>query len=278
MLSTPTRVRTVAAVARPQRTIFTATQPAFSRIGRLPIKLSSDVEILLHGKPLPSTLAERPQPDNSPPEYLHVKGPRGELQVPLHPFVRLRLNDPTSAADNQTTPASNAAPAAPSDGILADEPDMAELKISIVDPKVRFQRSMWGTTRALLSNAVRGVTEGVSCPIRLSGIGFRAAVEPIPANHADYLEGANRMRLALKVGFPHLMYVTIPDGITAQVPNPTRIVLRGIDLQQVKELAATIRRIQPPEPYNLKGIFVDGEVIQKKERKKDSKSGGGKKK
>ncbi|ESQ77317.1 50S ribosomal protein L6 [Asticcacaulis sp. YBE204] len=115
-------------------------------------------------------------------------------------------------------------------------------------------RSMWGLSRTLIANMVKGVTEGFESSLELVGVGYRAA-----------MKGAN---LELSLGFSHPVEVTPPAGVTFVVPKQTEIKIQGIDKQVVGELAAKIRKIRPPEPYKAKGVRYAGEKVRRKEGKK----------
>ena len=111
-----------------------------------------------------------------------------------------------------------------------------------------------GTVRALVNNAVRGVTEGFSVTLELVGVGYRAQ--------------AQGKSLGLSLGFSHPVSYALPDDVTAEIPNNTTIVLKSADKQRVGQVASEIRAIRPPEPYKGKGIRRLGEVIVTKEAKK----------
>ncbi|KAI0648085.1 ribosomal protein L6 [Trametes meyenii] len=164
-----------------------------------------------------------------------VKGPLGETAVPLMPFMKL----------------SNAAP--------------NTLSVAVENPKERKQRAMWGLTRTLISNAIIGMTEGFTTPVYLVGVGYRAALETDPRGKG---EGRNGQRLNMKLGFSHSVYVSVPDYITIEVPQPTKIVLSCTDKHKLGLFAAQIRRWRPPEPYKGKGIIVGNERIRMKTVKK----------
>ena len=115
-------------------------------------------------------------------------------------------------------------------------------------------RAMWGMQRTLLSNLVRGVTEGFSERLEISGVGYRAAVQ-----------GKN---LQLQLGFSHDVLHPIPAGIQVVCDKPTSITINGIDKQLVGQVAAEIRNYRPPEPYKGKGVRYAGERIRRKEGKK----------
>jgi large subunit ribosomal protein L6 len=114
----------------------------------------------------------------------------------------------------------------------------------------RESRALHGLSRALLSNMVVGVSEGFSKVLEIQGVGYRAS-----------LKGED---IELLVGFSHPVDVPAPKGITFEVPEPTRIVVSGIDKEQVGLVAANIRKIRPPEPYKGKGIRYAGEHVRRK--------------
>ena len=111
-------------------------------------------------------------------------------------------------------------------------------------------RALHGLTRSLIANMVEGVTEGYSKELQIQGVGYRAR-----------LQGKS---LELTVGYSHPVSMPAPDGIEFEVPQPTQVVVRGIDKQLVGETAARIRRVRPPEPYKGKGIRHAGEHVRRK--------------
>jgi large subunit ribosomal protein L6 len=115
----------------------------------------------------------------------------------------------------------------------------------------RQNRALHGLTRSLVNNMVVGVTTGFTKELEIVGVGYRAAA-PSP----------NRLDLAL--GFSHPVAVDAPDGISFEVPVPTRIIVKGIDKELVGQVAANIRKIRKPEPYKGKGVRYAGEVVQRK--------------
>jgi len=114
----------------------------------------------------------------------------------------------------------------------------------------RESRALHGLSRALLANMVAGVSDGFSKELEIQGVGYRAA-----------LKGKD---IELLVGFSHPVLVTAPEGITFEVPEQTRIVVSGIDKEQVGQVAANIRKVRPPEPYKGKGIRYVGEYVRRK--------------
>ncbi len=114
----------------------------------------------------------------------------------------------------------------------------------------RESRALHGLSRALLANMVEGVSEGFSKVLEIQGVGYRTS-----------LQGSD---IELLVGFSHPVNVKAPKGITFEVPEPTRIVVSGIDKEQVGQVAADIRKVRPPEPYKGKGIRYSGEYVRRK--------------
>jgi large subunit ribosomal protein L6 len=111
-------------------------------------------------------------------------------------------------------------------------------------------RALHGLTRSLIANMVEGVTKGFEKKLEIQGVGYRAA-----------LRGQS---LELSVGFSHPVVVEPPAGITFEVPSATEIIVKGIDKQQVGQIAAEIRSVRPPEPYKGKGIRYEGEYVRRK--------------
>ena len=171
-----------------------------SRIGRAPVSVPQEVEVNLSGR----TVA--------------VKGPKGELTVPVGRGVEVRQEDGNVVVDR----ASDA-------------------------PK---HRAMHGLTRSLIQNAVTGVTDGFTKTLVIQGVGYRGALQGQDIN--------------LQVGYSHPVAIRPRDGIDFEMPNPTTIVVRGIDKQKVGQTAAEIRKVRPPEPYKGKGIRYSDEQVRRK--------------
>jgi large subunit ribosomal protein L6 len=155
-------------------------------------------------------------------QTVKVKGPKGAVQLVLHDDVVVTM-------------------------------DKGSVKI---EPRgeTKRARSMWGTSRTLVSNLVSGVTKGFEERLEITGVGYRAA-----------LQGK---QLNLQLGYSHDVNFPIPEGITIATPKPTEIVITGIDKQKVGQVAAEIRGFRPPEPYKGKGVKYAGEYIFRKEGKK----------
>ncbi len=111
-------------------------------------------------------------------------------------------------------------------------------------------RALHGLTRSLIFNMVHGVTEGYEKRLQIQGVGYRAA-----------LRGRD---IELSVGYSHTVHIPAPEGIEFEVPQPTQVIVRGIDKQAVGEIAARIRKVRPPEPYKGKGIRYEGEYVARK--------------
>ncbi|HWV86870.1 MAG TPA: 50S ribosomal protein L6 [Capillimicrobium sp.] len=111
-------------------------------------------------------------------------------------------------------------------------------------------RALHGLTRSLVANMVEGVTNGYQKTLEIQGVGYRAQ-----------LKGKD---LELALGYSHPVSIKAPEGIEFEVPQPTRIVVKGISKQLVGEVAANIRKQRPPEPYKGKGIRYEGEYVARK--------------
>lgn len=118
-------------------------------------------------------------------------------------------------------------------------------------------RAFHGLTRALINNMVIGVTEGYSKTLELNGVGYKAA-----------LQGK---KLVLNIGYSHPVEIEPVEGITFEIPQATRVVVKGISKEDVGEVAANIRSWRKPEPYLGKGIKYEGEYIRRKEGKTGKK-------
>jgi large subunit ribosomal protein L6 len=129
--------------------------------------------------------------------------------------------------------------------------ELADGSLTVARPTDRGEhRALHGLTRSLIANMVEGVTEGYEKRLQIQGVGYRAQLR------------GNALELAL--GFSHPVTVEAPEGIEFEVPQPTEIVVRGIDKQQVGQVAADIRKRRPPEPYKGKGVRYLGEQVARK--------------
>ena len=162
------------------------------------------------------------------------------------------------------------------DGIISVKGKLGELSLSYskvinvekVDNDVKVSRNennktdreLHGLYRALISNMVKGVSEGFSKELHLNGVGYTAEVK------SNFL--------LVNAGYSHPVYVQIPIGISIETPNNTTIVVKGINKQHVGELSAKIREIRKPEPYKGKGIKYSDETIRRKAGKTVGATGG----
>ncbi len=129
--------------------------------------------------------------------------------------------------------------------------ELADSTVTVERPTDRGEhRALHGLTRSLIANMVQGVTEGYEKRLEIQGVGYRAQ-----------LRGK---ALELALGFSHPVSVEAPEGIEFDVPQPTEIIVRGIDKQQVGQIAADIRKRRPPEPYKGKGVRYAGEQVSRK--------------
>jgi len=133
-----------------------------------------------------------------------------------------------------------------------------DMRISMADDAIvverpsdeRDHRSLHGLTRSLIANMVTGVSEGFEKKLEIVGVGYRAAL--------------NGRDLELQLGFSHPVVVKAEEGITFEVPAPTKITVRGIDKQRVGQVASEIRDWRRPEPYKGKGVRYEGEHVRRK--------------
>lgn len=153
-------------------------------------------------------------------QSLAVRGAKGSLELAIHPSVGVSQQDNTLLVQ------------VGSDSAWA----------------------MAGTTRALINNAVVGVSQGFERKLQLVGVGYRAQAQ------------GNKLNMVL--GYSHPIDYVVPEGITIETPSQTEIVVRGIDKQKVGQVAAEIRAFRPPEPYKGKGVKYADEHIARKEAKK----------
>jgi large subunit ribosomal protein L6 len=129
--------------------------------------------------------------------------------------------------------------------------ELSDDTLTVTRPTDRGEhRAMHGLYRSLVANMVIGVTEGYAKTLEIQGVGYRAV-----------LKGRD---LELALGYSHPVSIKAPDGIDFEVPQPTRVIVRGIDKQLVGEIAANIRKQRPPEPYKGKGIRYEGEYVARK--------------
>ena len=151
-----------------------------------------------------------------------VKGPKGQLSLTLVDDVEIKMENGTV----------------------------------VVRPRAdtKRARSMWGMSRSLVENLIKGTTNGFTRTLEITGVGYRAA-----------MDGKS---LKLQLGYSHDVLFPVPEGISISVPKPTEITISGIEKDRVGQVASEIRGFRGPEPYKGKGIRYRGEFIQRKEGKK----------
>lgn len=156
---------------------------------------------------------------------VEVQGPKGKLSVPLPSGIRVEQKDKEMLASRES-----------------DE-----------------HRALHGLTRALLANAVHGVTEGFKRELDIVGVGYRAEVK-----------GKN---VVFSLGYSHPIEFPVPEGIQISVAQQTHVVVAGADKAQVGQVTANIRALRPPDPYKQKGVRKVGERLKKKAGKAGAKAG-----
>jgi len=158
-----------------------------------------------------------------------VKGPKGSLSQALTPFVSVTIDQ----------------------GVISVNTNDA---IQSRKDEQKLARSIAGTTRAILNNMVIGASVGFEKKLQLIGVGYRAQ--------------AQGKTLNLTLGFSHPVNFSVPEGIVIETPEPTVILVKGVDKQLVGQVSANIRGYRPPEPYKGKGVRYADEVVRRKESKK----------
>jgi large subunit ribosomal protein L6 len=185
-----------------------------SRVARKPITLPQGVDVKVNG------------------QELAVKGPKGTMKLSLLPFTQIVIEG------NQVK-------------IMVDEGPANYCRSG---SGTKLRKSIPGTVRAQISNAVQGVTKGFERKLMLVGVGYRAQVKG--------------KVLGLTLGFSHPVDFPIPEGITIETPSQTEVILKGMDKHLIGHTASMIRELRGPEPYKGKGIRYAGELIILKETKK----------
>src|SRR5262249_40234935 len=123
----------------------------------------------------------------------------------------------------------------------------------------RLNRALHGLTRSLIANMVQGVTKGFEKRLKIEGIGYQARMD--------------KKALVLTVGYANSVEMDPPEGVTVELPDPTTIVIRGVDKQKVGQFAAGVRQGRKPEPYKGKGIRYENEQVRRKEGKSFTSGG-----
>ena len=211
-----------------QRRLLHTTRHTLSHIGSSPVFLTPDVKLSSVQMLVPTVIPKGTQKIVLN-RLLSVAGPKGEINLQIPDFVKMDAGNP------------------------------AVLKIEIEDEKNKVQKSMWGTYRSLINNAVVGVTDGHSSTLRFKGTGYRVMLEKDAKTGQEWVK--------MKVGRCNVEGLPIPEHIVCETPSQTLLVLRGPDKQKLNLFAARLRNMRPPEPYKGKGIYFNDETIKLKAKK-----------
>jgi large subunit ribosomal protein L6 len=172
-----------------------------------------------------------------------VEGPKGKLELSYHKAVKVEIGKVTRDGEKTTFQADAAG---------------GFIQVSRHNDD-REGRSIHGLMRSLVANMVEGVTKGYEKRLKIEGVGYQAKLD--------------KKAVVLTVGFANQIVLTPPDGVTAEVPDPSTILVKGADKQKVGQFAAEVRQSRPPEPYQGKGIRYENEVVRRKEGKSFTSGG-----
>ena len=185
-----------------------------SRIGKQPVKISQGTEIKIEG------------------DAIKVKGSKGELSFDLPSGIKAEMKK---------------------DNILISPKNKETEQSELSGKKTKETNALWGLTRALIFNMVKGVTEGFEKKLEIQGVGYKASIQG--------------NKLVMHLGFSHPIELETPEGVELKVEKNI-IIVSGIDKQKVGQTAAKIRDFKKPEPYKGKGIRYEGEKVRRKAGKK----------
>jgi len=206
--------------------LFSTTAIAKSHIGSSPVFISNDVQLQEDIMLVPRVIPKGAQSIKLS-RLLTVKGPKGAVNLEMPEFVKLDRED-------------------------------SKINVKVANPGNKIQKSLWGTSRALVNNAVVGVTEGHMSVLRFKGTGYRVLVKK---------EEDGKEWVKMKIGKCDMQGLPIPTGIKCSTPTSTLLILEGCDKQSLNQFAGRLRNMHPPEPYKGKGIYMNGETIKLKARK-----------
>jgi large subunit ribosomal protein L6 len=170
-------------------------------------------------------------------EKVFVEGPKGKLELATHRNVKVELGKLTRQEDQS---------------VFTPDANGNVLQVKRIDDE-RLSRAVHGLMRTLIANMVEGVTKGYEKRLKIEGVGYVAKLD--------------KKSVVLSVGFANAIKLDPPANITAEVPDPNTIIIRGADKQLVGQFAAEVRLSRPPEPYQGKGIRYENEVVRRKEGK-----------
>jgi len=203
-----------------------------SRVGKKPILIPEDVEVKIEAVQVSSEFGENKK------KIIKIKGPKGELSKEIRPEIGIEIKENKIFVILQT--------------------ETSKQK-KFTAGQIKQTKALWGLTRSLLANMIKGVKDGFEKKLEIEGIGYRAS-----------LSGEN---LEMSLGFTHPVKIKAPEGIKFLVEKNI-ITISGIDKELVGQTTAKIRNIKPPEPYKGKGIRYSGEVVKKKVGKKTVATAG----
>jgi large subunit ribosomal protein L6 len=192
-----------------------------SRVGKKPIQIPKGVTVTISG------------------EVLKAKGPKGQLDFPLHKAVSVKQVEETLQVS-----------------LVEDKGDQRKRH-----KEAKMARALWGMTRSRVQAVLVGISEGFTRELELQGIGYRAA-----------LKGQS---IELAAGFSHPVVIPLPTGVQAKIEKEVRIILSGANKEDLGEIAARIRSVRPPDVYKGKGVRYKGEVVRKKAGKSAAAKSGG---
>jgi large subunit ribosomal protein L6 len=174
---------------------------------------------------------------------VQVEGPKGKLELVTHKNVTVKIGKVTRDGEKTT---------------FAPDPAGQFIQVSRNDDE-RQSKALHGLFRSLVANMVEGVTKGYEKRLKIEGVGYGAKLD--------------KKSVVLTVGYANQITLEPPPGVTAEVPDPNTIIIRGADKQQVGQFAAEVRHARPPEPYQGKGIRYENEVVRRKEGKSFTSGG-----
>ncbi|MFQ3592055.1 MAG: 50S ribosomal protein L6 [Gemmataceae bacterium] len=173
-----------------------------------------------------------------------VEGPKGKLELAYHKNVKVEIGKVVKKEDDTT--------------VFTPDPAGNVVAVTRINEE-RLSKSVHGLTRTLINNMMQGVTNGYEKRLKIEGVGYMAKMD--------------KKAVVLSVGFANQIRLEPPPGITAEVPDPNTIVVKGADKQMVGQFAAELRLARPPEPYQGKGVRYENEVVRRKEGKSFASGG-----
>ena len=174
---------------------------------------------------------------------VYVEGPKGKLELTYHKNVTVQIGKVTKTDDSS---------------VFTPDPAGNMVAVTRVNDE-RLSRAVHGLMRTLVNNMVLGVTTGYEKRLKIEGVGYMAKMD--------------KKAVVLSVGFANQIRLEPPAGVTAEVPDPNTIVVKGADKQMVGQFAAELRLARPPEPYQGKGVRYENEVVRRKEGKSFASGG-----